>query len=80
MSLSVDDMRFLISQVYRGDKWKYKVKHMTNQQVIAIYLSFCEKGKFNKKPKGPECCGKRVEVTPVDDYSGEQMWMNSIFE
>lgn len=76
MSISVDDARFLISQVYRGDKWKYKVKHMTDQQVIAIYFSFCEKGKFNKKPKQPEKLNfNPIKIEP-DDYSGEQMWMN----
>ena len=76
MSISVDDARFLISQVYRGDKWKYKVKHMTDQQVIAIYFSFCEKGKFNKKLKQPEKLNfNPIKIEP-DDYSGEQMWMN----
>ena len=79
MSISVDDMRFLVSQVYRGAKWKYKVKHMTDRQVIALYFSFCEKGKFDKKPK-PAVSPKRIEVKPVEDYSADQMWMDFIFD
>lgn len=79
MSISVDDMRFLVSQVYRGDKWKYKVKHMTDRQVIALYFSFCEKGKFDKKPE-KKVQSKRIEVKPVEDYSAEQMWMDFIFD
>lgn len=80
MSISVDDMRFLVSQVYKGDKWKYKVKHMTDRQVIALYFSFCEKGKFNKKPKPEKVVAKKIEVQPVEEYSAEQMWMDFIFD
>lgn len=79
MSVSVNDMRFIISQVYKGDKWKYKVEHMTDRQVMAIYFSFCERGEFDKKQEKPACCGKRIEVSPVDDYAGEQLWMDDIF-
>lgn len=75
MSISVDDMRFLVSQVYKGDKWKYKVQHMTDRQVIALYFSFCEKGKFDKKPK-PAAQPKRIEVKPVEEFAGEQLWMD----
>ena len=80
MSVSINDMRFIISQVYKGDKWKYRVEHMTDRQVMAIYFSFCERGEFDKKPKVTACCGKRIEIDTVDDYAGEQMWMNAIFD
>ena len=56
MSISVNDMRFLISQVYKGNKWKYRVDHMSDRQVMAIYFSFCENGKFDEKPTKPKCC------------------------
>lgn len=78
MPISVDDMRYLVSQVYKGNKWKYKVKHMTDRQIIALYFSFCEKGKFDKKPE--KVSPKIIEVKPVEDYSTEQMWMDFIFD
>lgn len=46
---SVDDMRDDISKVYKGPEWKKKVKRISDRQVMAIYYSFCEKGKFDKK-------------------------------
>lgn len=42
--MSVVDMRNIISQVYKGFKWKCKVDKMSDQQVTAIYLSFKRKG------------------------------------
>lgn len=76
MSVSVNDMRFIISHVYKGDKWKYKVEHMTDRQVMAIYFSFCERGEFDKKPKQPEKLNfNPIKIEP-SDYSGEQLWMN----
>lgn len=79
MSISVDDMRLLVSKAYKGPKWKYKVQNMTDRQVIALYFSFCEKGKFDKKPEKP-VQPKHIEVKPVEDYSADQMWMDFIFD
>lgn len=76
-SLTVEGMRDLIEDVYEGPSWKEKVRRMADRQVMAIYFSFCEKGKFNKKPKEqPVYCGKRIEINPVDDYAGEQLWID----
>ena len=49
-SVSVDDMRYLIARVYPSDNWKKRVRRMSDNQVCAIYFSFLEKGKFEKKP------------------------------
>ena len=46
---SVEAMRDDISKVYKGPGWKEKVKRMSDRQIIAIYYSFCETGKFDKK-------------------------------
>ena len=46
MSISVDEMRYCIAHVYgpRAYKWIQKVEHMSNNQVIAVYRSFVERG------------------------------------
>ena len=38
--MSVPDMRSAIAKVYPGQKWKFKVARMSDQQVIAVYYSF----------------------------------------
>lgn len=50
-SISVDVMRREISKVYKGPAWKEKVRHMADNQVIAVYYSFCKTGKFDKPKK-----------------------------
>jgi hypothetical protein len=42
-------MRGEISKVYPGPKWKEKVKKMSDSQILAIYNSFKNCGKFKKK-------------------------------
>ena len=49
--MTVDDMRAAILRVYPTVKWKQRVSRMYDVQVIAIYYSFCEKGKFDKPVK-----------------------------
>lgn len=49
--MSVDQMREQISKVYPSPKWKDKVKHMSDNQVIAIYYKFAKSGKLDEKPK-----------------------------
>ena len=48
MGLSVEDMRAAIAEVYKGGRWLYKVENMPDNQVIAVYYSFLEKGMFDK--------------------------------
>ena len=42
-------MRVAISDVYPGEAWKKRVDNMLDDQVLAIYNSFSERGMFNKK-------------------------------
>lgn len=43
-------MRLAVSRAYRGDKWKAKVRAMPDQQVIALYFTFKEKGQHGREP------------------------------
>lgn len=52
-TVSVNDMRIAISRVYDNPTWEEKVKKMADDQVTAIYLSFCRNGKFDKRPTPP---------------------------
>ncbi len=45
---SVNRMRHIISEVYDNPTWKERVRLMADNQVIAVYYSFLEKGKFDK--------------------------------
>lgn len=48
--MTVDQMRDAIAEVYGGNKWKKKVSKMDDNQVIAVYYSFLNSGKFDEKP------------------------------
>lgn len=53
--MDVKQMREYILGMYPGDKWVYKVAHMNDNQVMAVYFSMKKKGqkpvedKRNKK-------------------------------
>ena len=47
------EMRNAISDAYEGRSWKAKVACMHDDQVIAIYYSFLERGEFNKPKNKP---------------------------
>lgn len=49
--MSVEEMRREITTAHSGGGWKYRVSKMRDDQVIAIYYSFLERGKFNPKNK-----------------------------
>lgn len=81
---SVYEMRDIIARVYKSETWKEKVKHMSEKQVMGVYFSFLEQGKFDKKPVKP-LMGyeptKRAEpvVTSKEDFvycptSGVLQW------
>lgn len=42
--MSVANMRDIIRKVYNTDTWRYKVDHMKDGQVIAVYYSFLRRG------------------------------------
>lgn len=48
--MTVEQMRIDISSVYSSVHWKDRVKRMTDEQVIAIYYDFVNRGKFDRKP------------------------------
>ena len=62
----VSTMRELIMEVYPGPAWEKRVKFMSDNQVIAVYYSFLQKGKFEEKKRD-----KSKQV--FNSYSGEQM-------
>ena len=84
--MTVNQMREAIASVYSGRKWKVKVAHMDDGQVLAIYQDFMRKGKFDverghKAPVRPKKKEKYKntypERTPYETYSGKQI---SIFD
>jgi hypothetical protein len=77
-SISVDEMRDIISGMYKGPIWKEKVKHMSDRQVMAIYFSKSDselRGKHKKKRNTYETKQKeRVDPVVTDEgYYGEQL-------
>lgn len=49
--MTIEYMREKIAEVYPGVGWKVKCRDMPDNQVVAIYRSFIEKGLFNKKKR-----------------------------
>ena len=49
-SYSINSMREDVADAYDGPSWKNRVWRMEDEQIIALWYSFKEKGKFNKKP------------------------------
>lgn len=79
MSYSVDYMREDIASVYKGMAWKDKVSKMSDQQVMAIYFSFCEKGKFDNPKQQPVKAKINEKPSEDDTYFAEQLFMDGIF-
>lgn len=46
--MSVDQMREAILEVYPNSTWRRKVDKMPDEQVIAIYMSFLNNGRFEQ--------------------------------
>lgn len=44
--MSIDAMRYSLSKAYgpKAYKWKEKVARMSDRQVLAVYLSFVQRG------------------------------------
>lgn len=47
--MNLEYMREQIMAVYPGNRWAERCKAMGARQVVAIYHSFLNSGKFNKK-------------------------------
>lgn len=64
--MTVEEMRYAISKVYPGDKWRNKVAKMPDNQIVALYCKFLEGGKFND-------FGRKVRKTvlPVIETSND---------
>ena len=46
--MHIETMRSAISKVYPGESWKKRVEDMSTSQVVAVYHSFLESGRFLK--------------------------------
>lgn len=62
--MTVRFMRREISKVYNNKTWDNKVAQMPDNQVIAIYFSFLEQGRF-----------ERVDPEPVSKQQNHQITM-----
>lgn len=70
----VNSMRVAILAAYHGPRWEEKVRRMSDTQVIAVYYSFKENGKLEKReiPRKARAVrvdrGKRSDLPILDDY------------
>ena len=46
--MSIEQMRTVLAEVYKGDKWKKKLMSMPERQIFAIYKDLERKGKLKK--------------------------------
>lgn len=78
MSIWIDEMRDYVSNLYSG-KWKKKVRHMSDEQVTAIYLKSVT-GKRDKREikKLPVIPAKTEEK--VYKQINEQLTISGFFE
>lgn len=69
--MTVDQMRKAIIKVYPNDTWRRKVNRMYDNQVIAIYHSFKEHGKFDevKKREKSEKKKQKYEQVSMFDFN-----------
>lgn len=65
--MTVEEQRNAISKVYEGKKWKDRVRVMRADQVIAIYHTFLQRGKFNiVKRENEQPQGNYIQLTLFD--------------
>lgn len=57
--MTIEEQRIAISKVYPTNRWKNNVKNMTENQVVAIYLAFKQRGLLDKVIKKP--CPRKME-------------------
>jgi len=46
--LSIEQMRTEVMNAYPGDKWKYRVNRMGEDQIIAVYHRLSQTGKLEE--------------------------------
>ena len=51
--MSVAEMRRAIGKVYDGEKWKEKVRNMSDAQVTAIYYKMINAGQIKRNTYNP---------------------------
>ena len=70
-SLTVNEMRAVVSNLYPGAGWKYRVnKMMKDNQIIAIYQSYLNRREKKKKKEEEE--GHYVQLSLFDDDYGKR--------
>lgn len=58
--MNVEYMRTKVMSAYPGGKWAYKVQHMPESQVLAVFLNLKERGAF--EPKRTCKDGKQISM------------------
>ena len=85
--MTVEYMRDAIAAVYGGKKWLKKVNKMDDNQVIAVYYSFLNSGKFDEKPSKKKSRERnanevvkenRRKENAYRDYVGRQLSIDDI--
>lgn len=66
--MTINQMRSQISNVYSTKTWPYRVSLMSDSQVIAIYYSFLQRGKF-----GPPEKEEKFHQITLEEYFGVQI-------
>ncbi len=71
--MEIQQMREKIADVYPGPRWKWKVSVMEDDQVMAIYFSFLEKGVFEGKReiKSLKDAPRIIQQLSIDDLDEE---------
>lgn len=64
--MTIEQMRENISKAYPSDKWKFRVKTMPENQVIAIYYSFQQHPPKVEKKKKPKKGEEQYEQISMD--------------
>lgn len=49
--MSIGEMRSVVSRAYDGPTWKDKVKHMPDEQIVAVYYSLQKSGRLDRNKK-----------------------------
>lgn len=61
--MTVEKMRTALMEVYHGNKWRYRVLGMSDNQVIAVYKSMIREDRFKRhEPKKKNEPGVRKAV------------------